>query len=143
MMHERPNAIIIDDIPDHVPTNVFVQVVNQQGHTETIRYDIFVAGLFKQQIPAMMKAHAALGLCGEAGELADAIKKDCIYGKKPDRDNIVEELGDCRFYMRALMNLYGISDQEVDQGNANKLAKRYKGLTYSDQAAIDRADKQK
>jgi len=43
--------------------------------------------------------------------------------------------------MEALMNVLDISDREVLQGNANKLAKRYKSLTYSSEAAIERADK--
>lgn len=107
-----------------------------------VRYDVFVAGLFKLQSTDLMKMHAGLGTCGEAGELADAIKKEIVYGKPVDRSNIVEELGDIRFYMQAVQNLYGISEQEVLQMNANKLAERYKGLAYSDKAAQDRADKQ-
>jgi NTP pyrophosphatase (non-canonical NTP hydrolase) len=85
--------------------------------------------------------HAALGICGEAGELADAIKKRYVYGKPLDVQNVIEELGDLRFYMEAVMNLLGIGDQEVLQANANKLAVRYKSLTYSDVAAVERADK--
>jgi NTP pyrophosphatase (non-canonical NTP hydrolase) len=88
-----------------------------------------------------MKWHAVAGVCGEAGELADAIKKELAYRKPIDRENIVEELGDLRFYMRAVQNLYGISDQEVLQKNADKLSTRYKNLTYSDTEAIERADK--
>jgi hypothetical protein len=34
-----------------------------------------------------------------------------------------------------------LADQEVIQANMNKLAHRYKSLTYSDTAAIHRADK--
>ena len=124
-----------------VATNVFVQIVNEEGHTEVVRYDAFVALLFKLMVPAMMKVHAVLGVCGEAGELADAIKKECIYNKPPDIDNIIEELGDLEFYCQAVRNMYGIQHQEVFQMNANKLAKRYQGMVYSDQAAQDRADK--
>ena len=115
------------DNPDHQP--------------DIIRYDQFVLQLFKADTPAMMGMHAALGVAGEAGELADAIKKHCVYGKPLDRENIIEELGDLRFYMQAVQNLYDISEGEILQHNCNKLAKRYKGLKYSDKAAIDRADK--
>jgi len=108
---------------------------------ETIRYDQFVLGLFKPGSIKEQKYHAGLGVCGEAGELADAIKRELVYNKGIDKDNIVEELGDLRFYMQAVQLLYGISDQEVLQGNADKLAKRYVGLKYSDRQAIDRADK--
>jgi phosphoribosyl-ATP pyrophosphohydrolase len=111
------------------------------GASETIRYDVFVAGLFKNMSPEMMKLHCALGVCGEAGELADAIKKEVIYCKGEDVNNIVEELGDLAFYMQATMQRYGITEQQVLQGNADKLAKRYVGLKYSNVAAIERADK--
>ena len=123
-------------------TNSFVLVV-QEGDTEPtpIRYDQFVQRLFKVESHAGMLTHAALGIAGEAGEIVDAIKKHTIYGKPLDMANIIEELGDLRFYMEAVMNLCNLSDQEVLQHNANKLAMRYKTLTYSSEAAIERADK--
>ena len=108
---------------------------------ELIRYDVFVAGLFKHDTKIMMKNHAALGVAGEAGELVDAIKKEVHYNKPPDIVNIREELGDLRFYIQAVMNLYGIEEMELLQANADKLSKRYEGLKYSDAAAIRRADK--
>jgi NTP pyrophosphatase (non-canonical NTP hydrolase) len=118
-----------------------IPVPRKKEHTEQVRYDQFVRRLFKVMPDSMMKTHAALGVCGEAGELADAIKKEVIYGKDADRNNIVEELGDLRFYIQAVQQLYGISEQEILQHNANKLGVRYKGLVYSDSAARDRADK--
>jgi NTP pyrophosphatase (non-canonical NTP hydrolase) len=123
-------------------TNSFVLIVQEGEAVPTpVRYDQFVQQLLKADTYPMMKLHCALGVAGEAGELADAIKKEVIYGKLMDRANIVEELGDLRFYMEGIANIYDISDQEILQGNANKLAKRYKSLTYSGEAAIARADK--
>ena len=109
--------------------------------TETVRYDKFVDGLFKPGTYAEEHMHAALGVCGEAGELADAIKKQIVYNKPIDRDNIVEEIGDLFFYVQKVMSLYKIDYQEVYQANADKLSKRYVGLKYSDCAAQERADK--
>lgn len=126
-----PNPSFVPDDPEHP---------DQDAHN-LVRYDIFVRQLFKADTEAMMALHGALGCAGEAGELADAIKKEYIYGKQRDRANIVEELGDLRFYMQAVMNHYGITESEVLQENGNKLAKRYNGLRYSDSAAIARADK--
>lgn len=108
---------------------------------ETIRYDQFVRQLFKADTMNQMVNHAALGVCGEAGELADCLKKHIHYNKPLDRKNLVEELGDLRFYIQAVQNLFGITEQEVLQANADKLATRYVGLKYSDTAAILRADK--
>jgi NTP pyrophosphatase (non-canonical NTP hydrolase) len=112
---------------------------------ESIRYSEFVDKLFKK-LPSMIPfkadlAHAALGVCGEAGELADAIKKHIIYGKVLDRGNVIEELGDVRFFLQAIQNVLNISEAEVLQHNAVKLSQRYKSMTYTDEAAIARADK--
>lgn len=109
--------------------------------TEQVRYDQFVKNLAKPQTDQLMKLHAALGVAGEAGELADAIKKECIYGKAPDRANIIEELGDLQWYIQLTMQMYDITPDEVFQFNADKLSARYVNLKYSDRAAIARADK--
>lgn len=122
----------------------FVQIITDEHSpegTDTVRYDHFVRLLFKQEDEKSMAMHAALGVCGEAGELGDAIKKIYVYNKEPDLHNIVEELGDLRFFMQAIMNHFGITEQTILQYNATKLAKRYKSLSYSDQAAQERADK--
>ena len=117
-------------------SNSFVQVGEDQ-----IRYDQFVRQLFKADTEPMMALHAALGVCGEAGELADAIKKQYIYGKQVNISNIIEELGDLKFFIQAVMNHYGLKEQYVLQVNANKLSVRYSGLRYTNEAAIARADK--
>lgn len=118
-----------------------------EGEGKTLRYSEFVRRLFKQQTPELMKSHAAIGLAGEAGEAADAVKRDIIYNHthtpegKTIREALIEELGDLSFYMQATMQLYEITGQEVIQHNAVKLAERYKKLEYSDKAAAERADK--
>ena len=85
--------------------------------------------------------HMGIGICGEAGELIDALKKAAIYRKPIDRENVIEELGDLEFYMEGLRQSLGIERSETIQANIAKLSKRYESLSYSDQAAQDRADK--
>lgn len=85
--------------------------------------------------------HMAIGIAGEAGELLDAIKKQVIYRKPLDRENVLEELGDLEFYMEGIRQAVGFTREECLEANIAKLGKRYEGLTYSDQAAQDRADK--
>lgn len=127
-------------------STIFVSV-DFDGIVEVVRYDEFVRRLLKNDSYAQKKFHVALGICSEAGELADVIKRELIYNKTTDsegkstKEGILEELGDLRFYMQAVQMLYGMSDQEVLQYNANKLGKRYVGLAYSDAAALGRADK--
>lgn len=118
---------------------------------QPMRYDVFVAKLFKAQSWEFMKLHAALGLCEEAGELAGCIKKHVIYQKpllsemkedgKTLEEHIAEEAGDVLFYLQAVLNQFNMNFQDVLQKNADKLAKRYAELSYSDDAANGRADK--
>jgi NTP pyrophosphatase (non-canonical NTP hydrolase) len=85
--------------------------------------------------------HMGVGVAGEGGELLDAIKRWTIYQKPLDRENVIEELGDLKFFITEIMTRLEISDVEVEQANKAKLAKRYKSLAYTDQQAQDRADK--
>ncbi len=85
--------------------------------------------------------HMAVGICGEAGELADAIKKHVIYGKPLDLTNVVEELGDLEFFMEGLRQELGLDRDDTIRANIDKLILRYPNLDYADSAAIDRADK--
>lgn len=132
--------------PD-IDTDTFVAVVlsptdpEAKPVHETVRYDQFVRWLFKPGTAQVMGLHCALGVCGEAGELGDAIKKEYIYGKPRDLENIIEELGDLEFYLQAVRNHYGLSRNKIVQANAEKLGKRYASLRYSDEQAIERADK--
>lgn len=86
--------------------------------------------------------HAVLGISGEAGELLDAIKKHVIYDKALDIDNVIEELGDLEFYLEQLRQRLGISRELTLNANISKLKKRYESMSYSDEAAHRRADKQ-
>lgn len=85
--------------------------------------------------------HMVIGISGESGELLDAIKKHVIYGKPLDRGNALEEMGDIEFYMEGIRQILGFTREEIIQHNINKLSKRYAGLKYSNEKAIERADK--
>ena len=86
--------------------------------------------------------HATLGIPGEAGEIVDAIKKHVIYKKPLNRLNLVEELGDIEFYLENLRQIVGITREETITENIRKLQQRYSKLSYSDEQAQARADKQ-
>ncbi len=85
--------------------------------------------------------HMASCIPGEAGELFDAVKKQVIYCKPLDRENVVEELGDLEFYMEGLRQGLDITREECIEANTAKLSVRYNGLKYSNAAAQERADK--
>lgn len=85
--------------------------------------------------------HHATGVCTEAGELLDAVKKYVIYNKAIDRDNVIEELGDIEFYLTGIRQNLGITRVETLAANMAKLAKRYPNFQYTDMRAHERADK--
>lgn len=86
--------------------------------------------------------HAATGIAGEAGELIDAVKKNVVYGKPLDLTNVIEELGDLEFYMQALRSQLNLTREQTLEANIAKLEKRYSARRYSNDAAINRADKE-
>lgn len=85
--------------------------------------------------------HAALGLCGEAGEFADCIKKHWAYEQPLNRANAIEELGDLMWYLALACSALDVGMDEVAAINIDKLRKRYPAKYQDDLAAL-RADKQ-
>lgn len=122
---------------------------NQYAQLEA-GYSEMVRALAKPgvEIAASMSAggahalHMVVGICGEAGELLDAIKKTVIYGKALDMANVIEELGDIEFYLDGLRQGLSITRAQCIAANVEKLSKRYASGSYSDKQAQDRADKQ-
>lgn len=86
--------------------------------------------------------HMIMGVCGEVGELLDAIKKAVIYRKELNTENIIEELGDIEFYLEGLRQGLGINREDTIRHNIEKLNKRYSSGSFSNEQANDRVDKE-
>ncbi len=69
--------------------------------------------------------HGAIGLCTEAGELQDAIKKNLIYGIMIDRVNIIEEIGDLMWYCALVLDSQGSTFEDAMERNIAKLKVRF------------------
>jgi NTP pyrophosphatase (non-canonical NTP hydrolase) len=85
--------------------------------------------------------HMGLLICSEAGELADAIKQFAIYQKPMDMENVVEEMGDIEWTMERTRQLLNITRELTLDHNIEKLSKRYPQMSYSNEDAQKRADK--
>ncbi len=69
--------------------------------------------------------YLALAINGEAGELAEVVKKTWRDGKELDREKIVDELGDILWYVAVLSHTLGVRLSEVMERNVEKLRERY------------------
>jgi len=67
----------------------------------------------------------AIGMCGEAGEFIDIVKKVRFQGHLLDTRKLIEELGDVLFYCAEAAVGLGITLEEAAQRNIEKLRRRY------------------
>lgn len=70
-------------------------------------------------------AVAALGIAGEAGEVADLVKKHVGHGHPLEDSKFLEELGDVLWYVAVLAWMRGVPLSRVAQRNVDKLLLRY------------------
>ena len=74
--------------------------------------------------------YPTLGLAGEAGEVAEKIKKVLRDNQgiidQPRKEEIAKELGDALWYLAQIATELGLSLEEVAKGNLKKLSSRQK-----------------
>lgn len=75
--------------------------------------------------PENLILNGALGLCGESGEVADAVKKYKFQGHNLDKQKIIKELGDVCWYIAIMSKGLGVDLETVMQLNIDKLRNRY------------------
>lgn len=135
-----PEAVLQD--VQEVSTNIF----ERQLSGSLPYYPQFVDKLFApMDTLADTFHHAGSGIAGEGGEILDITKKAWAYKKPIDAavlEHLLEELGDMRFYYQAMLNMLGLSDEDIQSQNMRKLIIRYPGIKYSHDSAIARADKE-
>lgn len=69
--------------------------------------------------------NSVMGLCGEAGEAIDIVKKWMAQGHELDKEHLAKELGDIAWYLAEAATALDISLEEICQANIDKLKKRY------------------
>ena len=77
--------------------------------------------------------YPTLGLTGEAGEVANKVKKIIRDGTSKNNENLVQEIsaeiGDCLWYIAVLADDVGIKLSDIANANLEKLANRKKNNT--------------
>ena len=77
--------------------------------------------------------YPTLGLTGEAGEVANKVKKIIRDGTNKNNENLVQEIsaeiGDCLWYISVLADDIGVKLSDIANSNLIKLANRKKNNT--------------
>ena len=69
--------------------------------------------------------NSVMGLCGEAGEAIDVVKKWMAQGRALNKEQLVKELGDIAWYLAEAATALDMPLEEILQANINKLKQRY------------------
>lgn len=72
-----------------------------------------------------MLINAALGLCGEGGEVADIVKKATFQSHELNVEHVAKELGDVAWYLAVGARAIGYDLETILQMNVDKLRARY------------------
>jgi len=106
----------------------FVNAVTSKQSKEHEAFVYRIQELEGQGFPSERLLTASVGMCAEAGEFTEVVKKIVFQGKPVNEDNLFHlkrELGDIMWYvMQACMGL-GTDLNEIIEMNVEKLASRY------------------
>ncbi len=69
--------------------------------------------------------NGVMGLCGEAGECIDIVKKHLHQGHELDKGKLARELGDVAWYLAETAHALELPLEDILRGNLDKLKKRY------------------
>lgn len=83
--------------------------------------------------------HSSMGVVGEFGELINKIKKLVYHKHENIVPEIIEELGDCLWYIADIATTLGVDLSFVTEQNIEKLCRRYPD-GFSVDASINRDD---
>ena len=69
--------------------------------------------------------NAAMGLCGESGEVIDLVKKHLFQGHDLDDEKLIKELGDVAWYLAEAAMALNVNLSEILEKNIKKLENRF------------------
>ena len=116
-----------------VNTDAYLEFVDAVTSEQSKDFEALVYRLQElegQEFPSERLLTASVGMCAEAGEFTEIVKKIIFQGKPVNDENLFHlkrELGDIMWYVaQACMGL-NVSLDEVIEMNVDKLKARYPG----------------
>jgi NTP pyrophosphatase (non-canonical NTP hydrolase) len=123
----------VDGAEKHRPGDAMTMNAYQQEALRTAQVDE------SNRLEPLGLARDALGVAGEAGEVADLFKKVIGHNHPLDFDKAKKELGDTLWYIAVVAHRLGFSLADVARANIEKLRARYPS-GFSSERSINRAD---
>ena len=111
----------------------YIQFVNEVTSKPSKDHEAFVYRIQElegQGFPSERLLTASVGMCAEAGEFTEVVKKIVFQGKPVNKENLFHlkrELGDIMWYVAQACIGLDISLDEVLEMNVEKLVARYPG----------------
>ena len=115
----------------------YAQFVNEVTSQESKHNDVFFERLVylkEKGFPSERLLTASVGMCAEAGEFTEIVKKIIFQGKPVNNENLFHlkrELGDIMWYVSQACIGLDISLEEIIQMNFEKLSARYPEGSFS------------
>jgi NTP pyrophosphatase (non-canonical NTP hydrolase) len=114
------------------------EYVNLAMRTESLPTDETAERIASEEEHETMRLlHAAMGMCTEAGEAQDALKRHFFYGAELDPVNLQEEIGDMLWYCAQMCSALGVSMEKIMERNIAKLRARYPDR-FNEEDAVNR-----
>lgn len=114
---------------DYEKYKEFVDAVTSRESKDSYDFGKRVVDLIeKNNFPVERLLTASVGMCAEAGEFTEIIKKIIFQGKPVNEDNLFHlkrELGDIMWYVAQACMALDVSFDDILQMNYEKLSARY------------------
>lgn len=114
----------------------YIQFVDEVTSQPSKNHEAFIYRLQElegQEFPSERLLTASVGMCAEAGEFTEIVKKIIFQGKPVNEENMFHlkrELGDIMWYVAQACIGLNISLDEVLEMNVEKLVARYPGGNF-------------
>ena len=114
----------------------YVQFVDEVTSQPSKNHEAFIYRIQElegQGFPSERLLTASVGMCAEAGEFTEIVKKIIFQGKPVNEENLFHlkrELGDIMWYVAQACSGLDISLDEVLEMNVEKLVARYPGGNF-------------